>query len=76
MQPRYLKAIIVVRGLMYAHKALSMPSLVSSAVRIFGFLFYPLVLVLRLASAATLGPCPRPLRGVVTDLSNTSTCPI
>ena len=29
--------------------------------------------VLHVASAATLGPCPRPWRGVVTDLPNTAT---
>ena len=36
----------------------------------------PLFLVPCLASASTLGPCPRPWRGVFRDLSNTATCPI
>ena len=33
-------------------------------------------MVPRVASAATLGLCPRPWRGVITDLPNTATCPI
>ena len=35
--------------------------------------FTPIWLFPRLERAATLGPCPRPWRGVVMDLSNTAT---